>query len=286
MKKCLAFVLGGGGARGALQLGALRALISAGILPDLLVGTSIGAVNAVGLALSGPSLSAIEMLEWAYQEICDYELMDPNVRRVALRGALGRPNEQASRRVAEVLIDSGITPDVRFDQARVRLAVVGASLDTGQPVIYGQDPSQSVMDGLLASIAVPPWFAPVEQDGEMIVDGGFVSNLPIEAAVTLGATEIIALDLDDPRPTKGIRLPNDQFLDKLLFAVTQRQKQLETALAEARGVSVHCMELRGRQATPIWDYANYRELIQTGFEIGCRTIAEWAQSGQISPCPA
>ncbi len=63
MNRCLAFVLGGGGARGALQLGALRALLSADIVPDLLVGTSIGAVNAVGLALWSPSLSAIETLE-------------------------------------------------------------------------------------------------------------------------------------------------------------------------------------------------------------------------------
>jgi NTE family protein len=53
MKKCLAFVLAGGGARGAMQVGALRALLEAGPKPDLLVGTSIGAVNAVGLALWG-----------------------------------------------------------------------------------------------------------------------------------------------------------------------------------------------------------------------------------------
>ena len=53
MEKCLAFVLGGGGARGALQVGAFRALFEAGYQPDLLVGTSIGAVNAAGLAIVG-----------------------------------------------------------------------------------------------------------------------------------------------------------------------------------------------------------------------------------------
>ncbi len=278
MNRCLAFVLGGGGARGALQLGALRALLYAGIRPDLLVGTSIGAVNAAGLGLWGPDLAALETLEWAYQEIWDYELMDPNVGRVALRAALGGPNKDASSRLADVLIASGITPDVRFDQAWVRLAVVGTNLDTGQPVIYGQDPSQSVYDGLLASISVPPWFAPVEKGGEIIIDGGVVSNLPIEAAVTLGATEIIALDLDDPRPAPGIHPPLDQFLDKLLFTVTQRQKHLETALAEARGVPVRCLELRGPRATPLWDFGNYKDLIQIGYEIGCRKIAEWANS--------
>jgi NTE family protein len=62
-KKCLAFVLGGGGARGALQVGALRALLESGLRPDLLVGTSIGAVNAVVLALSGLDLAGVEALD-------------------------------------------------------------------------------------------------------------------------------------------------------------------------------------------------------------------------------
>lgn len=75
--------------------------------------------------------------------------------------------------------------------------MVGANLDAGQPVIYGQDPGQFILDGLLASIALPPWFAPVKKDGHFIVDGGALSNLPIEPALTLGATEMIALDLDD-----------------------------------------------------------------------------------------
>ncbi|HUI87687.1 MAG TPA: patatin-like phospholipase family protein, partial [Anaerolineales bacterium] len=67
MKKCLAFVLGGGGARGAMQVGALRALFEAGLKPDLLVGTSIGAINATGLALWGVDLAGVEALEHAYQ---------------------------------------------------------------------------------------------------------------------------------------------------------------------------------------------------------------------------
>jgi len=68
MDKCLAFVLSGGGGRGAMQVGALRALLEAGLRPNLLVGTSIGAVNAAGLALWGVDLFGIEVLEQAYNE--------------------------------------------------------------------------------------------------------------------------------------------------------------------------------------------------------------------------
>jgi NTE family protein len=280
MSTCRAIVLGGGGARGALQVGAMRALLEAGIIPDLLVGTSIGAVNAVGLALWGLDRNGIEELERAYQEIAESKLMDPHLGRVMVRALLGRPNTVASRRVAEMLVSKGLTPEVRFDQiSGVRLAVIGADLETGLPVIYGQDPCQSIFDGLLASIAVPLWFAPVEKDGRTIVDGGVVSNVPIEAALTLGATEIIALDLDDPRPTPGKHHPVDQYLDKVIFTVSQRYKRLETALAEAQGVRVRCMELRGPAAAPVWDFSNYRELIQTGYEIGCRGLAGWVEPG-------
>jgi NTE family protein len=65
MEKCLAFVLGGGGARGALQVGALRALFEAGYQPDLLVGTSIGAANAACLAFWGVNMDGIAALERA-----------------------------------------------------------------------------------------------------------------------------------------------------------------------------------------------------------------------------
>jgi NTE family protein len=278
MKTCLAVVLGGGGARGALQVGAMRALLESGLIPDLLVGTSIGAVNAVGLAFWGLDRTGIEALEQAYREIADSRLMDPHLGRVVVRALFGRPNTDASRRVAEMLIGKGLTPDVRFDQiSGVRVAAVGADLETGLPVIYGQDPSQSVLDGLLASVAVPPWFAPFEKDGRTIVDGGIVSNLPIEAAVTLGATEIIALDLDDPRPAPGSHHPLDEYLNRLIFTVSQRYKRLETALAEASGVRVRCLELRGPTMAQFWDFSSHRELIETGYQIVRRELSGWIE---------
>src|SRR5512137_1161935 len=111
METCRAFVLGGGGARGALQVGALRALFEAGFKPDLLVGTSIGAVNAAGLALWGVDLAGVEALEQAYQEVAHANLMDPRLARITLRALTGHPNHHASQRAMEYLISKGITPD-------------------------------------------------------------------------------------------------------------------------------------------------------------------------------
>src|SRR5512138_2296398 len=179
MKKILAFVLGGGGARGAMQVGALRALFEAGIKPDLLVGTSIGAINAAVLALWGVDLAGIDVLERLYQRMQDSKLLDPRLLQFAWNAVSKQSNHRGSRAARELMIAEGISSEIRFGQIDgVRLATVAADLHSGKSIIYGMDAEHSVMEGVLASIAIPPWFAPIEQADQYIIDGGAVSNLP------------------------------------------------------------------------------------------------------------
>ena len=285
MKKRLAFVLGGGGSRGAMQVGALRALLEAGLKPDILVGTSIGAINAAGLALWGVDLAGVEKLEYAYQRMEDSRLMDPRILQFALNALSRRPNYRYSRYAQELMIAEGLTPDYRFGQIQnIRLATVAADLHTGEPVIYGLDPEQSVMEGVLASIAIPPWFAPIEKDGQYIVDGGALSNLPIEPALRLGATEIIALDLQDSNLFTDANKSIDPLLTKLVSAVIQRQLGLELGLAAARGVPVQRISLRSTPAVPMWDFTTHRDLVKIGYEIMQKEILAGQQNKlELSP---
>jgi NTE family protein len=279
MKKCLAFVLGGGGARGAMQVGALRSLFEAGLKPDLLVGTSIGAINATGLALWGVDLAGIEALEYAYQRMQDSRLLDPRLVEFVWNAVSKRQNLRGSRYAREFLIAEGVMPEFRFSQIKnVRLATVAADLHTGQPVIYGWDPEQSVMEGVLASIAIPPWFAPIEKDGQYIVDGGALSNLPIEPAIRMGSTEIIALDLHDTAAYADMNKTIDPLLTKLASAVTQRQLGLEMELASARGISVHYVPLQSTPPVPLWDFKTHRGLFQIGYETMKNEMSRWPQN--------
>jgi NTE family protein len=273
MEKCLAFVMGGGGARGALQVGALRALFEAGYQPDLLVGTSIGAANAAGLAMWGVNMDGIAALEGAYRSMAEGRLMDTPGRMV-WHTLSGRPF-YTSKRAKEFLIAAGFTPEVRFDQLQnVRVGLVGAEMGSGQLLIYGMDPSQSVLEGVLASCSVPPWFEPIENDDKLIVDGGALSLLPIEPALNLGATEIIALDLSgSPTPSRPIRRLSQ--LEKSIAAFTQREIYLETVLAEAKGVPLHYMRLLSNPPIQMWDFSTYRDLIKTGYETASHQISDW-----------
>ncbi|NLG74175.1 MAG: hypothetical protein GX495_19300 [Chloroflexi bacterium] len=276
MKKCLAFVLGGGGARGAMQVGAMRALLEAGIKPDLLIGTSIGAVNATGLAVFGLNLEGIRKLESVYQEVADMNLMDPRVSRLTLRALFGRPNHHASRRVMDFLVSKGITGDLKFEHIPgVRLALVSADLASGEPVIYGQNPGDSVLEGLMASMALHPWFAPLVKDGHLIVDGGALSNLPIEPAMSLGATEIISMPLGNSTPVPQEGLSISTYVEKLIFAIGRRQIRLEMALARERGIPVRTIQLTCPTPAPIWDFRNCRDLMKVGYDIASEQIAKW-----------
>ena len=267
MKPCLTFVLGGGGARGAFQVGALRALYEAGLRPDLLVGTSIGAVNAAAIALWGFDETGLFALELAYQKIAAADILDLNLSRLAMQALSGRLTFDSGKRAADFLTATGITPDLTFSSLTgPRLALVGADLEQGKTVIYGLDPAESILDGVLASMSLPPWFAPIEEEGHFIMDGGALSNLPIEPALNLGATEIIALDLDDPTTYLGGDNSLAHFLQRLWHALGQRSLFLETALAEARDVPVRRIELRSEAATAVWDFSDYPGLIRSGYE--------------------
>jgi len=289
MSECLAFVLGGGGARGAMQVGALRALFEAGYEPDLLVGTSIGAVNAVGLALWGVDQDGVTTLEWAYQAMAELDLMDSRFERLALRTLSGRSKYESSRRVREFFISAGLSPELRFGEIKnIHLGLVSVDLNSSQPVIYGQDPSQSVLDALMASFAIPPWFAPVEQEDHYIVDAGAICNLPIEPAVRLGATKIIALDLNDPTSWIGKARMVNQFANKLVYTVLQRQRYMELAFAEAKGIPVKNVELRSVHAVSLWDFSAYKDLIEIGYETASRAILKmkleegWAKFEELA----
>ena len=264
----LAFVLGGGGARGALQVGALRALFERGYQPDLLVGTSAGAINATFLALHGLSKTAVERLGAAWLRAAELDLLPSNYVWVTLRAMLRRSGLTSAGRIRDFFVQSGVTPDLHFgDLPGPSLIIVSSDLNTGRPVLYGAEPGDSVLDALLVSTALPPWVLPVNRQGQYLMDGAVVSGLPIEPALQCGATEIVALDLTDARDNSGQASGFGVFLNKLTYAVEQRHVDLELKLARARGVPVTYVNLTGADVVPIWDFRHADELIIRGYEL-------------------
>lgn len=270
----LAIVLSGGGARGALQVGALRALVEQGIQPQLLVGTSVGAINAVYLGLHGWSLPAVAQLQEVWQRAATAELLPANYLWLTMRSLLRINRAEGETRLRTFAASTGITAETRFgDMQGITVLVVATDLNSGGLVTYGHDPQTRVMDAVIGSAAVPPWVAPVQHDERILVDGGFVSNLPIQAAVESGASEIIALDLHDARPLNQASGSIANFLVKLLVINQHRLTELELALAAAKGIPVHHVSLIPTRTVAFWDFARTPALIETGYRIMLSAMA-------------
>ncbi|HVN53513.1 MAG TPA: patatin-like phospholipase family protein [Anaerolineaceae bacterium] len=278
MSKCTAIVLGGGGSHGAFQVGALRAILEAGIVPDLLVGTSIGSINSVGLAMYGPTIDGLDRLEKTWIDGSQARLLDTRRTELTLRAMAGHPSNRSLKKVENYFISIGITPDLNFRMFPMpRLALVSADLKSGKTVIYGQNPDDPILEGIMMSIAVPPWFMPVQKDGQLIMDGGAFCMLPIEPALQMGATEIIALDLGDAPSTCEDNLNVPQYIDYYFYAVNRRLIYLETALAESQGVPVHRLDFCGLAPAPSWNYEHSQEMIRSGYEKARQRMDEWTR---------
>jgi NTE family protein len=275
-KRTLAVVLSGGGARGALQVGALRALCEAGVQPDLLVGTSIGAANAACLALYGLNEAGLTALEIAWADAAVADLLPANYLWLTMRALFGRSSRVSENRMRDFLMAHGLTLGVRFANLRgPRLILVSTDLNSGQPVLYGVSPEQQILEGVLASAALPPWIRPLGIGQQSLIDGGVVSSLPLEPAMQQGATEIIALDVSDNRAVAANASGLGPIFTRYLATVQQRETDLELALAEARGVPVRRVALLPAASLAPWDFSRSAELIETGYELTRVALAGW-----------
>jgi len=182
-----AFVLSGGGNLGAVQVGMLQALADRGIVPDLLVGTSAGAINAAFLA-AGPSPARVDALAQVWAGIRRRDVF-PTSPAAALRAATGRANSFVDPRSLRRLLERHLTYG-RIENACWPLAVVATDVTTGMEVILRHG---DVVDAVMASAAIPSVFPPVEVDGHTLMDGGIANNTAISVAGGLGADVIYVL---------------------------------------------------------------------------------------------
>lgn len=198
-----AFVLSGGGARGALQVGALRALLERGITPDVLVGTSAGAWNSVFFARN-PTIEGIQGLTDVWRSLNPLNVLLGREAALhppsqAITGALMLSAAHRVTRGAPSLYgDGGLRQflgthlgGVTFEELQVPTHVVATDLTNGTRAVFS---SGDVQGPLLASAAIPGIFPPVYVGDHVYVDGGAIDNCSIETALALGARRIFIVD--------------------------------------------------------------------------------------------
>lgn len=183
-----AFVLSGGGSLGAVQVGMLRALAERNIEPDLLVGTSAGAVNSAYIAGHGFVPAVVESLGGIWRGLRRQDVFPPDPVRHVL-AMIGRRPSLYSDAKLRALVSRNL-PFAELQEARIPLHVVATDLLSGREVLLSNGPAASAV---MASAAIPGVFAPVCRDGLTLVDGGVSDHAAVSQAVALGADEIYVL---------------------------------------------------------------------------------------------
>ena len=208
----IGLVLGGGGAKGGAEVGVLKVLEEAGIRPDYIVGTSIGSIVG-GLYAAGYTASELEQL------FCQQEWLslltdrrsdlsgEPYKQKDGITYIFGFPVIDTNNKLFGVLkggrveqvIDSMLACKgcVEFECLQVPFRCVAASMMTVEEVVLSDG---TLPQAIRASMAIPGIFKPVEIDGEQLVDGGMMNNLPVDVALDMGADIVIAVDLQQDKP--------------------------------------------------------------------------------------
>ena len=246
-----AFVLGGGGVLGAAEVGMLQALLEHGVRPDLVVGTSVGAVNGA-LVAADPTPGAVVRLRGVWEELAS--------RRVFAGSVLGRVGTLVRTRThlhpREPLRDllEAFLPVRTFAGLRVPFQCVAASIERAAEHWFTDG---DLVDAVLASCAVPGLLPPVEVDGEHYLDGGLVHSIPVGRAVALGADTVYVLHVG--RIDRPLRPPARPWeVATVAFEIARRHRFAADLAELPPGVTVHVLPA-GDPAPPGAGNLRYRD---------------------------
>lgn len=241
--------LGGGSARGFAHIGVLKSLDQAGIRPEVVVGTSAGALVGAFYA-AGMTPWQIEEAALRTREVDMADFASTNRRGMLVGDSLAR------------FVNDSLK-GARIEDMRIRYAAVATDLRSGELALLRSGP---VADAVRASCSIPGVFVPREMAGRELVDGGLVSPLPVRSTRQLGCDFVIAVDV-------GTR-PHRESLPGMYEVILQSFEIMGRALAEqeAQGAELVLRPDTSRYASS--DFNARREMIQLGYEAAQRALPE------------
>jgi NTE family protein len=273
--KRVAFVMSGGGTRGALEAGVLAAMLEQGIRPHMLVGTSVGAINATGIAID-PTRRGAATVVHHWERLNKKEVLPGNYLSMVWRFATGK-NGLFSNRGLKHFLESRVLRNVRTfaDIRAAELYIAAVTLDSGELHVFGIDRSESVLDALMATTAVAPLLPPWNYRGRLFLDGAFISDLPIRIAVDMGATEIYAIDVGVMRKPHQRYWGIPDVIQRVVSAVAYGnfQEDLQWAKKLPDG-KVHYIPVPGFESVSMWDLNHTAEMIEAGKRVALEHIAK------------
>ena len=236
----------------------LKALLETGVRPDLVVGTSIGALNGAFVA-ADPSVASAVRLEQLWREMTAGEVFSGSLLRRAGTLAKTRTHLHPFGPLRHLLREA--LPVERIEDLAVPFQCVAASIERAAEHWFTEGP---LADAVLASCAVPGLLAPVRIGGEHFLDGGLVHSIPVGRAVALGATTVYVLQVGRvEQPLRPPRRPWDVGL--VAFEIARRHRYAADMASVPDSVTVHVLPVG--EEPPRYDSTKalrYRDLRAVG----------------------
>jgi NTE family protein len=249
---------------GAVEVGMLRALFERDIQPDLVLGTSVGALNGAMVARD-PSLAVIDRLTALWQDASTAQaISDRPFQTVRRAVTTGTPLYSAAFLPQRLAAEFGETT---FEQLAVPLQVCAASIERAAEHWFSAGP---LVPAIMASAAVPGLLPPAAVDGEHFLDGGIVNSIPLGRAVTLGADRVFVLQVG--RIDRPLRPPQRPWeVARVSFEIARRHRFARELAEVPDDVEVHVLPARGTSARddsllPHRDFSRVRTRIDASYE--------------------
>jgi NTE family protein len=256
-------VLSGGGNQGVSQVGMLRALLEREIVPDVVIGTSAGALNGAAVAYA-PNLTGVAQLAAVWEDL--------RAENVFPGGKIHRAWNVVRRGTA--LFDSDglaavidhATPARSFSDLEIPLRVIATDLDTGEEVVLARGP---LKPALLASAALPGVFPIVQHGGRRLVDGGVVNSVPLWHALSGPVDRVFVLNVSGAATDHTERSPLDVVMTSFSHARSQR---FELELRHVPDNIEVIVLPRPRDARDLMDFTGAAELIDQAYDLTAKLL--------------
>ena len=267
----VAFVFSGGTSLGAVQVGMLMGVFEANIVPDLLVGTSVGAINAASVG-QGFTKSRLQHLASIWSGLKTSDVFGRTGLKSALSLLSGRGTLSSVDNLLRLLETN--LPNSHSDLV-IQTAVVATEFHTGRPAILSEG---DLVLNVLASSAIPMIFPPVTIGGRQLVDGGVVAHVPLAQAEMLGAQTMVVLDAGYPcKLSKLLRGPIEKSLHFISLMLHRQSFGLLSVLNQ--NLTVIYLPAPRPLDVPAYDFSQGSRLISAGFESAHSFLAELSFSG-------
>jgi NTE family protein len=265
-----AFVLSGGGNQGVSQVGMLRALLERGIVPDVVIGTSAGALNGAAVAYA-PNLTGVAQLAAVWEQL-RAEHVFPGGRIHRAWNIVRRGTHLFGSEGLAALIHHS-TPARSFSDLEIPLRVIATDLDTGEEVVLARGP---LKPALLASAALPGVFPIVTHAGRRLVDGGVVNNVPLWHALSGPVDRVFVLNVSSNAGDQAIRSPLDVVMTSFMHARNQRYELERRHAIDHEHVDV--IELpRPPDTRDLFDFTGAHALIEAAYDLSLARLDEYAR---------